>query len=429
MYKFSNDFLLGAATAAHQVEGNNTNSDCWAMEQMEHTSYAEPSLDAVDHYNLYREDIRLLADAGLNAYRFSVEWARIEPSEGCFDDAEAAHYLDVIRCCREYGIEPVVTLHHFSSPKWLIGKGGWEAETTPADFARYTRYIMEKLGHELRYVCTINEANMGIQVAAIARRYMQQMAAQAHGSANGEGTVQVGINLEKMMESQKLAAAENKKIFGTETVNNFTSQRSKRGDEIVCLAHEAARNVIKELYPAIRTGLTLSLHDIQPVDGGEERARQEWEDEFTHYLPYIREDDFLGVQNYTRSLIGPDGIQNPPEHAKLTQMNYEFYPEALCHVIRKVCKEFPGDILITENGIATGDDAQRIEFIRRALEGVGNCIDDGLPVKGYFHWSLLDNFEWQKGYGMTFGLIAVDRKTQTRYPKESLSCLGSFRQV
>ena len=426
MDRFLPDFLLGAATAAHQVEGNNTNSDCWAMEQMEHTSYAEPSLDAVDHYHRYREDIRLMADAGLNAYRFSVEWARIEPEEGRFDEAEAAHYLDVIHCCKEHGLEPIVTLHHFSSPKWLIKKGGWEAESTIDDFARYTRYIIGKLGNELHYICTINEANMGIQVAAIARRYMQQMQAQAAKAQTSDGTVQVGINLEKMMAGQKAAAEENLKVFGVEKVENFTSMRTPEGDNIVCRAHEAARTVIKEFCPDIKIGLSLSLHDIQPVTGGEEKALSEWGDEFTHYLPYIQNDDFLGVQNYTRSLMGPDGSLPAPDGAELTQMNYEFYPEALEHVIRKVAEDFKGDLIVMENGIATADDKRRIAFIEQALSGVQNCIRDGLPVKGYFHWSLLDNFEWQKGYSMTFGLIAVDRTTQTRKPKASLAYLGSY---
>ena len=426
MDRFDTGFLLGAATAAHQVEGNNTNSDCWAMEQMEHTSYAEPSLDAVDHYHRYREDIRLMADAGLNAYRFSVEWARIEPEEGRFDEAEAAHYLDVIHCCKEHGLEPIVTLHHFSSPKWLIKKGGWEAESTIDDFARYTRYIIGKLGNELHYICTINEANMGIQVAAIARRYMQQMQAQAAKAQTSDGTVQVGINLEKMMAGQKAAAEENLKVFGVEKVENFTSMRTPEGDNIVCRAHEAARTVIKEFCPDIKIGLSLSLHDIQPVTGGEEKALSEWGDEFTHYLPYIQNDDFLGVQNYTRSLMGPDGSLPAPDGAELTQMNYEFYPEALEHVIRKVAEDFKGDLIVTENGIATADDKRRIAFIEQALSGVQNCIRDGLPVKGYFHWSLLDNFEWQKGYSMTFGLIAVDRTTQTRKPKASLAYLGSY---
>ena len=115
-----------------------------------------------------------------------------------------------------------------------------------------------------------------------------------------------------------------------------------------------------------------------------------------------------------------------PHLTELTQMNYEFYPEALEHVIRKVAEDFKGDLIVTENGIATADDKRRIAFIEQALSGVQNCIRDGLPVKGYFHWSLLDNFEWQKGYSMTFGLIAVDRTTQTRKPKASLAYLGSY---
>ena len=132
------------------------------------------------------------------------------------------------------------------------------------------------------------------------------------------------------------------------------------------------------------------------------------------------------MQNYTRSLMGPDGQLPNPEGAELTQMDYEFYPEALANVLRKTAKEFKGDLIVTENGIATADDTRRTEFIQRALAGVQGCIADGLPVKGYFHWSLLDNFEWQKGYSMTFGLIAVDRSTQKRYPKESLKLLGSY---
>lgn len=434
MIKFTKDFLLGAATAAHQVEGNNTNSDCWAMEHMEHTSYAEPSLDAVDHYHRYEEDIQLMADAGLNAYRFSLEWARIEPSEGQFDEEAIEHYRDVIRCCKKHGIEPVVTLHHFSSPIWLISKGGWEAESTVEDFARYTRYVIEKLGNELRCVCTINEANMGLQIAAIAERYKRQMMAQmekmqaAGDKDDADGTVQVGINLQKMMADQKAAAEENKKVFGVENVANFTSMRSADGDLLVMKAHQAAKAVIRELAPHIRVGLTLSLHDMQVIEaGGEPFARKEWEDEFTHYLPYIQDDDFLGVQNYTRSLFGPNGGLPYPEGAEMTQMNYEFYPQALEHVIRKVAEDFKGDLIVTENGVAIADDSRRMAFIAEALAGVKNCIDDGIPVKGYFHWSLIDNFEWQKGYSMTFGLISVDRTTQTRTPKESLSFLGSFR--
>lgn len=430
--KLPENFLIGAATAAHQVEGNNIHSDLWAMEHMKHTSFIEPSLDAVDHYNRYEKDIKLMADAGLNAYRFSIEWARIEPEEGHFDSEAVDHYKAVIACCKKYGIEPFVTLHHFSSPKWLISKGGWEASTTPEDFAHYVRFIIGELGSELHYICTINEANMGIQVAAIAERYKRQMMAQMQAARSGgdsaDGSVQVGINLQKMMEGQKAAAAENLEVFSVEKVENFTSMRTREGDLLILKAHELAKKEIKALYPDIKVGLTLSLHDIQPQEDGMERAKKEWDEEFMHYLPYIKDDDFLGVQNYTRSLIGADGQLPNPDGAELTQMNYEFYPEALEHVLRKVAKDFHGDLYVTENGIATADDTRRVAFIDTALKGIVSCINDGLPVKSYFHWSLLDNFEWQKGYSMTFGLIAVDRSTQTRHPKESLSFLGHWNQ-
>lgn len=424
---FSKEFYIGAATAAHQVEGNNIHSDYWALEHMKTTSFAEPSLDAVDHYNRYEEDIRLMADAGLNTYRFSMEWARIEPQEGVFDEQELEHYRAVIRCCKEHGIEPIVTLHHFTSPKWLISKGGWEAETTPAYFARYTKYVMERLGSELKYICTLNEANMGIQVAIIAQRYMQQMMAKM-AATKTDGTVQVGLNLEKMMAARaQEGMQENMAVFGVPKAEIFVSPRTAQGDMLVMEAHKAARAVIREVAPHVKVGLTLSLHDIQAVPGGEEHAAKEWADEFTHYLPAIRDDDFLGVQNYSRALIGPDGQLPAPEGAELTQMDYEFYPEGLEHVIRTVHQDFPGELMVTENGIATADDTRRVAYIGTALEGVRKCIEDGIPVSGYCYWSLLDNFEWQKGFGMTFGLIAVDRSTQTRYPKESLSFLGSFR--
>lgn len=436
MKKFEKSFLLGAATAAHQVEGNNTNSDCWAMEQMEYTAYAEPSLDAVDHYHRYEEDICLMEKAGMNAYRFSLEWARIEPKEGMFDEQEVEHYRKVIRCCKEHGIEPIVTLHHFSSPLWVISKGGWEAKSIVGDFEKYVRYVMEKLGDELHYVCTINEANIGLQIAGIAERYKKMMMAQMQsaGAASTEtgektdGTVQMGMNLQKMLESQKAQAEENKKVFGVEKVENFTSMRTKEGDLLVLEVHQAAKRAIKELHPEIQVGLTLSLHDIQVAEeGGEVFAAKEWEDEFLHYLPYIEEDDFLGVQNYTRSQFGKEGRMAAPEGAELTQMDYEVYPEALEHVIRKVAETFKGNLLVTENGIAVSDDTRRVAFIEKALQGVQNCIEDGIPVKGYCYWSLMDNFEWQKGYSMTFGLIAVDRSSQKRMPKESFYYLGSYR--
>ena len=438
MSRFPEGFMVGAATAAHQVEGNNIHSDYWAMEHMKHTSFNEPSMDAVDHYDRYEEDIHLMAEAGLNTYRFSIEWARIEPEEGKFDQSEIEHYRDVLKCCRDNGIEPVVTMMHFTSPVWVIRNGGWENQSTVDAFARYCKYVVSQLGDLMKYVVTINEANMGLQVAAIAERYKRQMMEKMKDKKNKqkqddnmEGTAQVGMNFNTMMKNMFWQGFENKKIFKTRKPQNFVSARTPEGDILVMRAHQAARTAMKETCPHLLIGLSLSLHDIQAVNGGEERAAKEWEEEFTHYLPYIKEDDFFGLQNYTRSIIGPDGIQPVPQGAETTQMDYEFYPQALEHVIRRANEEFKSagkemPILISENGIATSDDTRRIAFIDEATKGVAACIADGIPVIGYCHWSLMDNFEWQKGFSMTFGLIAVVRDTMKRIPKESLSFLGNL---
>lgn len=436
MEKFEKGFLIGAATAAHQVEGNNKNSDYWAMEHMKYTSFAEPSLDAVDHYNRYEEDIKMMAEAGLNAYRFSIEWARIEPVKGEFDEKEIEHYRKVLECCKKYGIEPVVTLLHFTSPKWLIEKGGWENEETIGLFADYCKYVVERLGSYMHYICTINEANMGIQIAAISARYKAQMMekmqqgagtdANKEAAESTEGTVQVGLNMQKMMENIQKQAEENMEVFGVTTPQVFVSSRTPEGDILVMKAHQAAKKAIKEVNANLQVGLTLSLHDIQAKEGGEKRAEEEWNEEFLHYLPYIKEDDFFGLQNYTRSVIDANGICAAPQGAGLTQMDYEIYPQALEACIRKVYKELNIPIIVTENGIAVEDDTVRVDFINKATDGVANCIADGILVKGYMYWSLMDNFEWQKGYSMTFGLIAVDRSTQQRTAKPSLKYLGGL---
>lgn len=436
MSKFDKEFLIGAATAAHQVEGNNRNSDYWTMEHMKYTSFAEPSLDAVDHYNRYEEDIKMLAEAGLNAYRFSIEWARIEPEKGKFDENEIEHYRKVLECCKKNSVEPVVTLLHFTSPRWLIEEGGWENEETIGLFASYCKYVVEKLGSYMHYVCTINEANMGLQIASISARYQAQMLAKLQQGAEAnageaaaksmEGTVQVGLNMQKMMENMQKQAQENLEVFGTATPQVFVSGRTPEGDMLVMKAHQAARAAIKAIHPKLQVGITLSLHDIQAAEGGRERAAEEWNEEFLHYVPYIKEDDFFGLQNYTRSIFDENGICAVPEDARLTQMDYEIYPQALEACIRKVYKELQKPIIVTENGIAVEDDTLRVDFIEKATDGVAKCMADGIPVKGYMYWSLLDNFEWQKGYSMTFGLIAVDRSTQRRIPKPSLAFLGSL---
>ncbi|OCT12824.1 glycoside hydrolase family 1 [Paenibacillus pectinilyticus] len=416
--QFPEGFLWGASTAAHQVEGNNTKSDCWLMENVEGSMFKEPSGSAVDHYRLYKEDIAQMAAMGLNGYRFSIEWARIEPEEGHFDAAEIEHYRNVLLACRQWKITPIVTMHHFSSPQWLIREGGWESAGTPARFARYCAHVMRELGDLIPYVCTINEANISLGIKKIMKRHQAQAAAPG---------AQVGMNTDKMAQMQKNYEALSK-AFGSPAagVQAFLAPRSDNGLEIIFKAHTEARAAIREISPQTQVGVTLSLYDYQSVAGGAEQAAQALQDEFLQFLPYMKDDDFFGLQNYTRAVYGADGILPVPESAEKTQMGNEYYPEGLEAVVRYAWKHLGIPIMITENGVATDDDTRRVAFIDRALQGVHACISDGIPVKGYMHWSLMDNFEWQLGFSRTFGLIEVDRTTQERTVKPSGHHLGSI---
>lgn len=413
-----NHFLIGAASAGHQVEGNNIHSDTWAQEHMKTGGYKELSGDAADHYHTYREDIRKMREAGLNAYRFSFEWARIEPEEGCFDEAEMHHYLDMVHACREYGMEPVITLLHFTCPKWLICKGGWEADTTPGYFERYVRYVCSCLKEEhIQWIVTINEANMGTLIAGYIEKIMKH--------TEGAG-LQIGMDLNAMAEREKLTLEENLAVFNVEQAAVFTSPRSEHGDEIVRNAHKAAVRAIHELLPGTKAGLSLSVRDLHYTDGGQAMAEKDWEKDFLHYLPDMAEDDFFGLQTYTRAVFDCNGELDPAEDAEVTQMGYEYYPECVGNVIRKVHESFDREILVTENGIATDDDERRCDYIRTAVTDAMKCAEEGIPVRGYLYWSMIDNYEWQSGYGMKFGLMSLDRETQEHTPKKSLAVLGSY---
>lgn len=416
----NSEFLIGAATAAHQVEGNNTNSDIWALEHMKYGGYPEKSGAAANHYRTYREDIARMAEAGLNAYRFSLEWARIEPRESVFDAEATEHYRDVILACREAGVEPIVTLHHFSSPKWLIERGGWESEYAVEAFERYTRYVCEQYGDLLHYVCTLNEANMGVLIAIFIRRAMEE---RAKREGEEGAALQVGVDIEAMAAENAAKLAENRAVFGVDEPAVFVSPRTATGIEVVKRAHMRAVDVIHELMPGAKVGMTLSLRDIQSAPGGEDRAEAAWAEEFDQFVPAMAHDDFFGVQNYTRTVFGPDGELPPAQGAELTQMGYEFYPRGLEHVIRRVHEAFPGQLVVTENGIATADDTRRVAYIDSALAGVRACVDDGIDVAGYMYWSLIDNYEWQSGYAMQFGLMARD---EGHPAKPSLAHLGKL---
>jgi beta-glucosidase len=400
---FPDGFLWGTATSAHQVEGGNVYNDSWLLEHVPGSHYAEKSGDACDHYHRYVEDIGLVAELGLQAYRFSLEWSRIEPEEGEFSLAALDHYGRMLAGCRLHGLTPILTFHHFTSPRWVAADGGWENARTADRFARFCERAMRHLGDLVPYACTLNEPNLG----ALLHRVLG--IPDPHG---GDGWV--------------AAAA----ALGTtpDRLAPFQHASSPHAAEVARAAHRMALEAIKSVRSDTLVGLTVALSAWEAAPGGEEtlaRLRGVAEDVFLEGV----EGDFFGVQCYTGLLIGPDGPVDPGPEVERTQMGYPFQPEALEHAIRRAVEITGLPVLVTENGVATADDARRVEFIERALRGVEACIRDGLDVRGYLYWSLFDNFEWVFGYRPTFGLVAVDRATLARTVKPSARRFGEIART
>ncbi len=401
MTRFPQGFLWGAATAGHQVEGGNVNADLWPMEWVEHSTFNEPSGDACDHYHRYPEDIAALAELGLNAYRFSLEWSRIEPEPGFYSRAALDHYGRMIESCLNHGITPVVTYNHFTVPRWIAGRGGWSAADAPARFADYASRVTGHLGDLLSWVCTLNEPNL---MAMMRSTGVLAMGAGDHGPAPEPVEAQAGVG-------------------------GFDPARYRMGIvaadvEQMASAHRLAVQAVKATTGTVKTGWTLALVDLQAAEGGEERLLEARRLGQTDWLSVSAHDDFVGVQTYSRSRIGPDGQLPVPEGVATMQTGWEVYPEALGHTVRLAAEHAGVPILVTENGMATDDDEARIAYTRGALEDLAQCINDGIDVRGYIHWTLLDNFEWNAGYSKTFGLIAVDRETFARAVKPSARWLG-----
>ncbi|MBI1281578.1 MAG: family 1 glycosylhydrolase [Anaerolineaceae bacterium] len=403
---FPQGFMWGVAGAGHQIEGNNVNSDSWLLEHVPGTTFSEPSGDACDHYHRYPDDIAMVAALGFNSYRFSLEWARIEPEEGEFSTAALEHYRRMLVVCHENHLTPIVTYNHFTCPRWFGVKGGWEVSANAEYFARFCERATAHLGDLIGVACTLNEPNLGIMLQSIGVFPSDETVAKA---------------------PYRLAAA---RAVGSDTFSSFPTccQQLPVRDTLI-KAHRLGYNAIKSGRGDFPVGITLAMFDHQAVEGGEalcDQIRQQVDDVF---LDAVRNDDFIGVQNYTRMRYGSKGILPPEAGVELTQVHYEYWPEALEATIRYAANYTGRPILVTENGVATVDDSKRIEFVRRALMGVERCVQDGIAVKGYCYWSVFDNFEWGMGFQPTFGLIAVDLATQVRTPKPSAAWLGNVART
>jgi len=378
--QFPEGFVWGTATSSHQIEGGDWNNDWWDWEHDPASGCAESSGDACDSFHRWREDIELVASMGLGAYRFSLEWSRIEPAEGEWSIAALDHYRRMLAACHELGVAPVVTFHHFTTPKWLAARGGWEAPDAPERFARYVGRAARHLGDLIGWACTINEPNV---VAVLGYTV---------------GWYPPGLK--------------------DEIVRHFAV------NEAFVRAHRLAVTTLREGPGSFPIGLTLSMEELVAAEGGQgtrDAAEQILEDTF---LLATEGDDFIGVQCYQRTFLGPEGPVDPPPGTRLTQMGYEYWPRVVEHTVRRAASVTGLPVLVTENGIATNDDEERIEFLGEALQSLHRCLEEGIDVRGYFVWSLLDNYEWHLGFEPKLGLVAVDRETFDRHPKPSATWFG-----
>ena len=414
-FVFPQGFFWGAATSSHQVEGDNTNNDWWAWEQAGRVK--EHSGIACDHYRRFREDFDLAAQLGHTAHRLSIEWSRVEPHEGVFDETALAHYRDVMQALRQRHLEPIVTLHHFTNPLWLAKAGGWTNPKVVEWFARYARRVAEVLGRDVRYWLTINEP----QVYAI-MHYLDGTGPP--GERNAALMFRVWEHLIRGHAAAYHVIHEATKTAGWPTQVSLADHMQMfvpcrkwwLGDRIIARLTERTYN--QRFLDAITEGIW-RLPGRRPIKIPDAR----------HTL------DYLGMNYYNRHfmrLIPSDGWWgvrcDPAHHREVTERNFlgwEVYPPGMLHVLRWTAP-YRLPVLITENGICAQDDWQRERFIVNHLTFVARAIQEGVSMMGYLYWSLIDNFEWAQGYAPRFGLIEVDYPTQARRVRPSAK---AFEQI
>jgi beta-glucosidase len=397
--KSPHPFFWGAATASHQVEGGTHNDwSVWEKANAERLAREAESKfgylpnwqeikeeatnptnyisgGACDHYNRYREDFALARELLHNATRFSIEWSRIEPAKGEFSEEGIAHYRDVIKTCREMGLEPFVTLNHWTLPLWLSEEGGFASSMFPHYFEELTKRIVSQLGNEVTFWITLNEPDV----------------VSSHAYLKGVWPPQ-------------------KKSF----VTYYMVLRN------LIRAHKKAYRIIKERFPEAQVGI--AKHQVafelkkQSLINSTLKAVGDyfWNKWFLNHI--ARHQDFIGLNFYNRNLIDNGFFKN--ENKERTDFGWEFYPQALLQALVELAR-YKKPIYVTENGIADAKDTKRTRFLEKSVNAVLKAKSMGVPVYGYLYWSLLDNFEWDKGFWPRFGLIEIDYKTKERRVRAS----------
>ncbi len=401
--RFPDGFLWGTATAAHQVEGNDHDCDWWEFEQRGGILTGDSADPACDQYRRFRDDFALLRRLSNNAHRLSIEWSRIEPAEGEFDRVQMEHYREVLSELRAQGIVPMVTLHHFTSPTWFSRRGGWAAAGAVDAWLPFVRHVADELGELVGLWCTINEPNI--------YAYQGWLGGEFPPGRRGDvlGLVRVLGNLRR--------------------------------------AHEAAVRHLQRLTPAVPVGLAQHKWLMIPADPRRRRDRfaagtaqffmDRWPVGGLRWRRVVEAPgDYVGLNHYTGSMVAfslrhaGEGFArrfNPPG-LPVSDYGWAVQPRWLRDCLEEL-RPLGRPIYVTENGIASRDDSVRVAFLRGVLDQMWRAIQDGADVRGYFHWSSHDNFEWARGYSMRFGLVEVDLESQERTVKPSGLLYGRIAEA
>jgi beta-glucosidase len=403
---FPRGFLWGAATSGHQIEGNNVNADAWVAENTKPTAYAEPSGDACNSFELWPTDLNLVKAMGLNTYRFSLEWARIEPEMGRFSMAMLDHYKAIVAGCHQRGLNPMLTFNHYTTPRWFAARGGWTAADAADLFGRFCDRAARHLADGLGYATTLNEPNLPAVVrAAIKPEILAKLTPVFKASAEAQ------------------ARAAGSKVFVVGNAISYEDPDAVIARQIA--GHRLGRAAIKAVRGDLPVGVSLAIPDDQAL--GENSLRDTMRaQQYKAWLEAVRGDDFLGVQNYERSVWDDKGKVEPESNGDHNLAGAPLFADSLANAVRYAHSVAQVPIIVTEHGVNTADDAVRARFIPASLKALKAVMDEGVPVKGYVHWSLLDNFEWIYGYKMKYGLVAVDRTTFSRTPKPSSKVYGAI---
>jgi beta-glucosidase len=414
------DFLWGAATSSHQIDGNNVNSDWWHWEKQGFIDRKETSGLATDHWNRFREDLELAEKLKLNSYRFSVEWARVEPREGEWDVSALRWYRELILECEKRSLMPMLTLHHFTLPQWVAEKGGLAWDQFPERFLKYTLKVIEAVGTRVSLWCTVNEP-MGLAIG----KYMG-------------GFMPPGTN-----DPASVSTANRNLFAGHVLAYDALHEQIKHREgpfQNVPLAVGFAHNMI-DFMPArswhpMERWMTLLCRNFYNRSWLDAVVGQKQHFGIKGLLPTPpqvteahgrRTVDFIGINYYMKVYLRwrfrgkdpattdvlPLAIQFSQPTDQTSELGWAIYPAGLGRMIRFV-KSFGLPIYITENGIADGKDALRPSYLLSHLREIAKSIREGADIRGYYHWSLIDNFEWIKGFEPRFGLIEVDYATFKR---------------